>query len=542
MALVGLDGRWLQVNHALSDIVGYPEAELVGRSSLEITHPEDVEAERPLLEQLLADEVRSYRVQKRYLHAAGHEVWVVQHGSLVRDDGGTPLYRVTHIEDITQRKQSEMMLAHMAMHDSLTGLPNRTLALDRLGQSLARAKRRPTGVAALVLDLDRFKVINDSLGHGAGDQLLLATAQRLTQLLRPSDTVARIGGDEFVLICEDVADRSDAEHIAQRVLTAMVEPFLLGEHEVVVGISVGLALAKGDASAEDLIRDADAAMYRAKDAGRNRYEIFDESFRAGVVARLQTEQDLRRALERDEFRLHYQPLIDLESGFTVGVEALLRWQHPERGLIPPLDFIPLAEETGLIVPIGAWVVREACRQARTWREAEPNRQALRIAVNLSARQLAQPDLADLVAEALEETGTDPSSLVLEITESVLTEDAESTVEALRALKSLGVRISVDDFGTGYSSLLYLKRFPVDILKVDRSFVEGLGTDPEDSAIVAGVVGLARTLGLTTVAEGVETEKQLEALRDLGCEFGQGFLWARPQAPDQVSISEIRIPA
>ena len=542
MALQGMDGRYLQVNEALCRITGYSEAELLARRWQDITHPDDLDADEQQAQRVEEGEIPSYSMEKRYVHAQGHDVWVVIHASLVHDEAGDPRHFVTQVEDNTQRKQAQLMLTHMAMHDSLTGLPNRTLAVDRLEQALARSKRSEGLVGVLFLDLDRFKIVNDSLGHGAGDRLLVAAGHRLAKLVRPSDTVARIGGDEFMIICEDLRTQEQAEHLAGRIVASLSEAFDLGEDDVILGTSVGLSLARGsEASAEELIRDADAAMYRAKDSGRSRYVVFDESTRRRAVARLETEQALRHALERDEFVLHYQPLIDLDSTSVVGVEALVRWQHPERGLVPPMDFIPLAEETGLIIRIGEWVLGEACRQHRAWRDAAPWGPSLRLAVNLSARQLEQPDLAEMVETILLENDMDPASLVLEITESVLTEDGDATVKALQSLKALGVRLSVDDFGTGYSSLLYLKRFPVDTLKVDRSFVEGLGSDPEDSAIVAGVLGLARTLGLSTVAEGVETEQQVRALRDLGCELAQGFLFAKPRPAAELEHPATPVP-
>jgi diguanylate cyclase (GGDEF)-like protein/PAS domain S-box-containing protein len=529
MSLVDLDGRFIQVNRAFSDITGYEGAELLGKSSQSITHPEDLESDLQHLRRMAAGEIDHYQIETRFLHSAGHPVWTRVSRSLVRGNEGEPLHLVSQVEDITQRKQSDLMLTHMALHDSLTGLPNRTLALDRLSLALARTERHPFSVAVLFLDLDRFKVINDSLGHNLGDQLLVAVAARLREAVRPSDTVARIGGDEFVVVCEDITGVEDAARIAERIAHALTRPFDLEDDEVLLATSVGIALSSGPGDTpETLLRDADAAMYRAKESGRNRYEVFDSSMRVQAVERLDMEQALRRALGRSEFRLFYQPVLDMETGTVVGVEALLRWDHPERGLLRPAEFISLAEETGLILPIGTWALQEACRQAQIWREADPDQPPLTIAVNLSARQLAQPDVADMVAEALESTGTDPGQVWLEITESVLTGETDVTVGALRALKALGVRLSVDDFGTGYSSLLYLKRFPVDTLKVDRSFVAGLGTNADDTAIVAGVVGLAQTLGLTAIAEGVETEKQRAALQALGCDLAQGYLFGYPE--------------
>jgi diguanylate cyclase (GGDEF)-like protein/PAS domain S-box-containing protein len=532
MNLLDLDGRFMQVNRAFCEITGYEPHQLEGKTVQSLTHPEDLERDLQQMRRMMAGEIEHYQIEKRFLHSAGHGVWTMASRSLVRGPDGGPLYLVSQVEDVTQRKQSDVMLTHMALHDSLTGLPNRTLAIDRLTLALARMERHSASVAVLFLDLDRFKVINDSLGHNLGDQLLVAVAARLREAVRPSDTVARIGGDEFVVVCEDISGAEDAARIAERIAEALKRPFDLRDDEVFLGTSVGIAISGGhDDTPESLLRDADAAMYRAKDGGRNRYEVFDSSMRIQAVERLDMERALRRGLERSEFRLFYQPVVDIRSGRVTGVEALLRWEHPERGLLGPPEFISLAEETGLILPIGRWAIEEACRQGQIWREANPDRPPMRIAVNLSARELAQPDVADMVAAALASTDTDPADLWLEITESVLTPETELMVAALNSLKALGVRLFVDDFGTGYSSLMYLKKFPVDTLKVDQSFVAGLGRDAEDTAIVAGVVGLAQTLGLTAIAEGVETSEQLSALRALGCDLGQGHLFGRPEPAD-----------
>jgi diguanylate cyclase (GGDEF)-like protein len=432
-----------------------------------------------------------------------------------------------------ERKRAEVALAHQALHDPLTELPNRALFLDRLEQALARAQRSSVNVAVLFLDLDRFKVVNDSLGHEAGDRLLVDVANRLRGVVRPGDTVARFGGDEFTILC-DVRGERDAVLIAERVAAAVEAPFTLDDNEAFLTTSLGIALTTGrvDARAEALIRDADAAMYRAKERGKSRYELFDSNMRASAVDRLEIENALHRALDRGEFRVFYQPAVDLLTGEPIGVESLVRWQHPERGLVGPDEFIALTEETGLIVPLGAWVLREACRQWKVWEES--GTPAPRIAVNLSTRQLGQPDLVEVVADVLEETGMDPAQLSLEITESTVLEDTESALGTLEALKRQGVRISLDDFGTGYSSLALLKRLPVDELKVDRSFVMGLGRDPKDSPIVSTVVGLAEALGLAAIAEGVETAAQAEELRRIGCRLAQGFYFARPQPAERTT--------
>jgi diguanylate cyclase len=431
-----------------------------------------------------------------------------------------------------ERKALEMQTAHKALHDALTGLPNRDLFHDRLKHAVTRAKRHQSLIGVMFLDLDRFKPINDTLGHAVGDKLLIALAQRLQDGLRGSDTPARFGGDEFVVLCEDVADEQHVIAIAERLQRAIAEPFMIDEHELTVSSSMGVVVSDGrEQSAGELMRNADAAMYRAKHQGIP-YEVFDEGMRTRVRARAQTEADLLRAVEEREFRLLYQPQVDLRSGKIVGLEALLRWDHPERGVVEPAEFLWLAEETGLITKIGEWALRQSCLQARAWgaRSGSP----LRVSVNLSARQHRDPGLVDLVERILTETRTDPESLCLEITESVVVNDAEGAGATLRALKGLGVKLSIDEFGTGHSSLGSLKRFPLDMLKVDRSFVSGLGTDPEDAAIVTAIINLAHSLGLGTVADGVETKEQVDELRTLGCDVGQGFYFARPRPSDAIA--------
>jgi len=448
-------------------------------------------------------------------------------------DGDEPHFSAI-LHDISERKAFEHRLAHQATHDPLTGLPNRTLLIDRLEGALARARRHNRRVAVLFLDLDHFKVVNDSLGHGLGDRLLVAIAERLSIALRPEDTVARFGGDEFVVLCEDLVSQHDAIAIAERVDEAVSGPFVIDDTEVFVGVSIGIALPDDtDADPETLIRDADAAMYRAKDRGRSRWELFDNAMRASAVDRLDIENALRRALDRRELRVFYQPVIDLTSGRVDGVEALLRWEHPERGLLNPGDFITVAEETGLIVPIGSWVLDQACRQVQRWHASAERTDPLTVAINISGRQLGHPRLVEDLAAVLADTSIDPSLVELEITESVLMDDVEMSAETLGRLHALGVHLAVDDFGTGYSSLSYLRRFPVDILKVDQSFVDGLGEDSSDSAIVTAIITLAHTLGLRAVAEGVETALQLTELRRLGCDRAQGFHMARPASGNDI---------
>ena len=438
--------------------------------------------------------------------------------------GGEPARQVV-LRDISGRRHADQRLLHDAFHDSLTGLPNRALFHDRLDQSIKHRRRNPGyGFAVLFLDLDRFKVVNDSLGHLKGDQLLVSLAARLQLCLRQGDTVARLGGDEFAVLVDDIDGLEDATRVADRILEDLHTPTLLDGHEIVVGASIGIALGfTGYDRPEDLLRDADTAMYRAKAAGTGGYEVFDREMHASAVALLRTETDLRRALDRDELRVHYQPIISLESGVLEGFEALLRWDHPERGLTLPAEFIRVAEETGLILPMGWWTLRQACLQLRRWRDESTPISPLAVHVNLSGRQLAQPDLARGIADILTETGVAPGELKLEITESVVMRDAVRAAGTLEALRELGVQLCIDDFGTGYSSLSYLNRFPVDVLKVDRSFVSGPSALSWN--IVRAILTLARDMGKRVIAEGVETPEQLGALRALGAPSAQGYLFS-----------------
>ena len=476
-------------------------------------------------------------IEYRIVLPPGETRWVQGRVRPVRDETGAVVRLIGTIQDITERKRAEEEIAFQATHDALTRLPNRVLFMDRLSHALARRRRRPSGLAVLFLDLDRFKWLNDSLGHAAGDEVLREVAARLRSALRPGDTLARFGGDEFVVLCEDVTSEAGARAVAERLRTALGAPIEVGSEETTLTLSIGIAYAGPDgaeATAEALVRDADAAMYRAKERGRDRHELFDITTRLMALARHETVNALRRGTERGEMVVHYQPQVDVTSERVVGAEALVRWNHPERGLLTPGEFISLAEETGIIVPLGAEVLSAACHQAVAWERRGGLPEKLCLSVNLAARQLLSNDLCGLIADVLGTSGLDPSQLCLEITESVLLDDTEASARALGDLKALGVRIAVDDFGTGFSALSYLKRFPVDQLKIDRSFVVGLGHQREDRALVAAVVDLAHAFGLTTVAEGVEKAEQLVELRALGCELAQGYLWSRPMPPDEVA--------
>ena len=417
---------------------------------------------------------------------------------------------------------------HAAFHDSLTGLPNRAMFTELLKAEMDGARRRDRHMfAVLFLDLDRFKNINDSLGHTHGDLLLVAFAERLERALRPVDTLARFGGDEFAILLSGISEATDAVRVAQRISDELSEPFVLDKNSAFATSSIGIALSSsGYDRPEDILRDADTAMYRAKENGKARYEVFDHGMHARAVSRLQLESDLRQAVEQKEFCVYYQPIVSLQTGRLAGLEALVRWNHPRRGLVSPADFIPVAEETGLIVPIGEWVLQEACKHIRRCQLVYPSHRSLSLSVNLSARQVAQPDLLERIKDALAASKLDPHCLKLEITESVVMENAEAAALMFKQLRALGVQLSIDDFGTGYSSLSYLHRFPLNYLKIDRSFVSRLTTD-NDNAIVRTISTLARNLGMEVIAEGIETEEQYQQLKILGCEYGQGFLFSHP---------------
>jgi diguanylate cyclase (GGDEF)-like protein/PAS domain S-box-containing protein len=542
-AVVGPDGRFLRVNAALCALVGHPEAALLAAGYQAVVHPEDRDADTEQLQRLLAGEVTGYQLQERCRRVDGEAISVLCNTWLATNRRGDPLhldargrprFLVRQLVDLREGRHPEDHLAWRATHDALTGLPNRSLFLDRLEMTLARLGREPALAAVLVVDLDRFREVAERFGDDAVDRLLVAVAGRLRSILRPSDTVARFGSDEFAVLCPDLGQERDAVRLAERMTAGLATPFAVGGQEIVVSASIGIALTGSRTRrAESLLSDADTALQRAKHRGGGIYELFDETVRAQLIERLELERALRQAVEADELRTHYQPIVSLKEGRLVGVEALVRWDQPGRGLLLPAEFVPFAEETGLIVPLGAWVLAESCRQAARWRATGPRPLPPTMHVNLSPRQFAEPHLIDLVAAALADTGTDPDRLCLEVTERALAANPASAATTLKRLSALGVRVSVDDFGTGYSSLASLQYLPISSLKIDRSFVSRLDLDPSDDAMVAAVIGLGHTLGLTVIAEGVETPQQLAKLDQLGCDYAQGYLFARPETASRV---------
>jgi diguanylate cyclase (GGDEF)-like protein/PAS domain S-box-containing protein len=518
---VVVDQAWrlAYVNRPAAALFEADAAELVGRSFWDACPPsvgtrfaaeyERAAAERQSVKFEASDEA--------------HGRWFEIHAAPARDG------LLVYMRDVSERTAAQLELNRLAFSDPLTNLPNRQFFLERLEQALARATREQRSIAVLFVDLDNFKLINDSLGHPEGDRLLKEVARRLSACVGTGGTVARFGGDEFTVLVEDTA--AAAAKLAEQLAHALRAPVVLKARDVFISASIGVALSTaGKSSAEELLRNADVAMYRAKSSGKNRYAVFAPSMNADALERLEVETDLRRALDAGELRLNYQPIVTLDSGEVHEVEALIRWEHPRRGLVSPAEFIPVAEETGLIVPIGQWVLEQACKQARIWDHDLPDRMPLCISVNLSARQFQHPELVADIRAALERAGLSPHRLTLEITESAVMQDADAAVATLRALKSIGVRVAIDDFGTGYSSLSYLKLLPVDTLKIDRSFVNGLGQDEQDEAIVRSIVALARALSLSVTGEGIETPAQHDHLRSLGCDRGQGYLFARPLTP------------
>jgi diguanylate cyclase (GGDEF)-like protein/PAS domain S-box-containing protein len=523
----GLGGRCLYIGPSVEKVLGYPRGQWLEDAPLwdRLLHPEDFE--RVTSNEAECERSGDSLVQEYRLRAAhGGDVWIRDEMTVVRGLRGDqpPLFYGVFL-DVSDRKRMEAKLEHLARYDPLTDLPNRAVFSDRLRQVLSRRARRAP-VAVYFLDLDRFKRINDSLGHAAGDDVLREVAHRLRGVLRPEDTIARFGGDEFTILCETVGGVLEAVSIADRLQRPLRLPLRAGGAELRLSASIGVALCEpGEGFEGDrLIDDADAAMYRAKERGGARTELFDIGMRDSAVEALVIEQELQRAIEQGELRLFYQPSVDLSTGEVVGAEALVRWQHPTRGLLSPDKFLDVAEETGLIVPLGAWVVSEACRRLAGW-HGRPEGADLRLSINLGARELTHPDAVTTVLGAVRRSGIDPAALTIEVTESTAMADRDTGFRALRDLSGLGV--AIDDFGTGYSSLDQLRRMPVDVVKVDRSFVSRMSEDSTDCELVAAVIGMGRALKLTVVAEGIETEEQAASLREMGCGLGQGFLYARP---------------
>jgi len=534
----GKEGAWRYVSPRVEQLLGYEASEWTANPAFwwSRVHPED-------RERVLAEETESATnppghrsvIEYRMVDAEGRTHWVRDEATVVAPHGDSPACWSGFLVDITDRMALEAQLQHQAFHDPLTGLANRALFADRVEHAVARSSRRRESVAVLFLDLDDFKMVNDGLGHDAGDELLVAVAEVLQQALRSMDTAARLGGDEFAILLEDLPSDDAATEVADRVLEALAHPFHVHGREVVIGASIGIAVStRRTADAREILRNADSAMYAAKRRGKGCHQTYVPAMHAAAVRRLEVMAEIRQALERRELTVCYQPTVRLQDGSIAGFEALVRWRHPRHGLVLPGEFIPAAEETGQIIAIGSFVLDEACRQARAWSDRGLGGHALPISVNVSARQFRDPSLGPTVAAALSGAGLSASSLILEITESVVMEDSEASLQRLGELKALGVRLAIDDFGTGYSSLSYLRNLPVDIIKIDKSFIDGIAAGGDAFALARVIVRMGQTLNLETVAEGVETPSQAAALRRMGCRHAQGFYFARPMIAEDVT--------
>ncbi len=540
LVVIDASRKVTRINATGCKLLGYEEEEIVGKDWFDDFIPERARNEvKNIFERLMAGDVEPVEYfENHVVTRSGEERTIAWNNSVLRDKTGKITGTLSSGVDITERRQAEEQIRVLAYYDNLTGLPNRSFYRELLVRAITHAERHNEKMAVVFIDLDYFKRINDTLGHSVGDQLLRVAAERLTKCVRRSDTVARswedegtdvvsrLGGDEFIVVLSELAHNQDAARVANRILAELSRPFTLGGHEVYVTASIGIALYPADGKdAESLLKNADVAMYHAKNHGRNAYKFYTHSMNESAMERLTLENDLRKALERDEFQLYYQPKLNLKNRKIVGLEALLRWKHPERGLVSPGKFIPVAEEAGLIVPIGEWVLRAACLQNRAWQRA--GHQPVNVAVNLSGRQFEHRQLIETVTRALRDADLEPGSLALEITESAIMKNPDKASAMLQQLKTMGIPISIDDFGTGYSSLSYLRRFPVDELKIDRSFIMNIATDLDDAAIASAIIAMAHSLKLKVVAEGVETEEQLAFLKSLGCDEAQGYLFSRP---------------
>jgi diguanylate cyclase (GGDEF)-like protein/PAS domain S-box-containing protein len=535
VALLGADMTIRYISPSVEDVLGYESGQLVGTRFSDLVRPEHVPRSLDFL--LQEDDQPAcgpLRIEFSLRHSSGGWLEVeTMRTNLLADPNVAGI--VLNARDITERKAFEQQLEHHAFYDSVTDLANRSLFRDRVNHALASAKRSHHSVAAMFMDLDEFKVVNDSYGHATGDALLRAVASRLSSCVRGGDTVARLGGDEFAVLLEDATEVSPAE-VGERIMRALEAPFRVEHRELHIRASIGIAFAngkEGEAATDELLRNADVAMYVAKKQGKGRCEVYKPSAHKTVMRQLELKTEIQGALDKGEFILHYQPLVTLETELISGLEALVRWEHPTRGTIPPLEFIPLAEESGLIIPLGRWVLRTACIEAQRLHERYPHDPPLTMAVNLSARQLQSPTLITDVKEALRDSGLSPSSLTLEVTESAMMQNIELSVLRLEELRALHVRIAIDDFGAGYSSLGYIRRFPVDILKVDKSFIDRIDKGDEELALAAAIIDMARVLNLSPVAEGVERVEQFERLLELGCDLAQGYFFAKPAAQDVV---------
>ncbi len=528
-AVMTPDGVLHNVNEALCRMLGYPREELLSKNIQLVVHAEELPNEREQQQRMLSGEIEQYRGECRLLARDGSVIWTHVSMSLVHDAVGQPLHFLPMFEDIGSRKAAEERINHLAYHDALTDLPNRQLAKDRLDHAIAYAAREKSGVAVLHLDLDHFKAINDSLGHPVGDALIQEVAIKLKHCVRDTDTIARLGGDEFLIILSNVIDPEIISSIAVKVQETLGTTFKVQGHELTTSVSIGITVYPDDGKDFDiLLKKADTALYKAKENGRNAYQFYTEQMNSEAVEYLKIRNGLRQGLINEEFLLHYQPQINLADGKVVGVEALIRWRHPEMGVLQPGRFIHIAEDSGLIVPIGDWALKHACQQAVAWRNA--GLPPIVVAVNLSAVQFKRGDIEKSVIQALNESGHDPNYLELELTESILIDDTDRALETLKRLKAMGMKLSIDDFGTGYSSLSYLKRFNVDKLKIDQSFVREMATDKNDAAIVSAIIQMARSLNLQVIAEGVEDERLVALLHGQQCHEAQGYHFARPMAP------------